>query len=139
MRVNLLLTKAKTDSRPKVTRPNTSRFEFFKWSAVVLLIIVGIIANQYYAKLALPLRLIGWLILACVVLAIAAKTNTGKKLLIFAREAQIELRKVVWPTRQETIHTTVIVIGMVAVVAMILWGVDAFLLWAVGLLTGQRG
>ena len=49
------------------------------------------------------------------------------------------MRKVVWPTRHETFQTTLIVIGIVIVFAIIMWGVDVFLIWAVGLLTGQGG
>ena len=51
----------------------------------------------------------------------------------------VELRKVVWPTRQETIQTTLIVVAMVVVAALILWGLDKVFFWLVAWLTGQRG
>ena len=50
---------------------------------------------------------------------------------------QIEVRKVVWPTRQETIQTTLIVVVMVIIVAIILWLLDMFLGWSIGLLMGH--
>ena len=60
----------------------------------------------------------------------------GKEALSFAREAHIEVRKVVWPTRQEALNTTFIVLAATAVVAVILWGFDWVLLRVVNLITG---
>lgn len=57
----------------------------------------------------------------------------------FAREARVELRKVIWPTRQETLQTTLVVLVMVVVVAIFLWLLDMLLLWAVNGLTGLGG
>lgn len=69
----------------------------------------------------------------------AAQTHKGQRIWAFAREARMELRKVIWPTRPETVRTTLVVVAVVIVVALFLWGLDAFLLWAAGFLTGQRG
>jgi preprotein translocase subunit SecE len=44
---------------------------------------------------------------------------------------QVEVRKVVWPTRQETLQTTMIVLLMVMLVALLLWAFDSLLGWAV--------
>ncbi|MEH6818208.1 MAG: preprotein translocase subunit SecE, partial [Pseudoalteromonas distincta] len=60
----------------------------------------------------------------------------GKQAQSFAREAHIEVRKVVWPTRQEALNTTFIVLAATAVMALILWGLDAILLRVVNLITG---
>jgi preprotein translocase subunit SecE len=76
-------------------------------------------------------------LLACILLALALTTRLGKRFWRFAKETRGELRKVTWPTRQETIQTTLIVAALVVLVALILWGVDTFLLWIVGHLTGQ--
>jgi preprotein translocase subunit SecE len=46
---------------------------------------------------------------------------------------------VVWPTRQETIQTTLVIGAVVVVLALVLWFIDGILVWAVGWLTGQRG
>ena len=54
---------------------------------------------------------------------------------IFAKEAKLELQKVVWPTRQETIQTTSIVMVMVAITGFVLWGIDSGMLWAIGKIT----
>ncbi|WP_438504165.1 preprotein translocase subunit SecE [Acinetobacter towneri] len=52
------------------------------------------------------------------------------------KEARVEIRKVVWPTRQETMQTTLIVVAVVLVMALLLWGLDSLLGWLVSLIVG---
>jgi preprotein translocase subunit SecE len=66
-------------------------------------------------------------------------TNLGRSLWGFILESRIEVRKVVWPSRDETTRTTLLVFAMVFVVGLILWVLDMFLFWGVRLLTGQGG
>lgn len=75
---------------------------------------------------------IGWFV--CTAL-LAYFTAYGKQVLEFAKEAKIELQKVVWPTRQETVQTTSIVMIMVAVTGFILWGIDSGMMWIIAKLT----
>lgn len=63
------------------------------------------------------------------------KTPQGKRLAAFTKETKIELRKVVWPTRDETVKTTGMIMVAVVIVAIFLWIVDAFFSWMVQLLT----
>ena len=63
--------------------------------------------------------------------AIFIKSAQGDRLLHFVKETRIELRKVVWPTREETIKTTGIVLIAVIIIAIFLWIVDAFFTWGV--------
>lgn len=115
------------------------RLNSLKWAIVFLFIIGGIIANTYYSNVDWAIRAaIGILVLA-VSLLIALQTTVGRKVWIFAKGARVELRKVVWPTRQETIQTTLVVVAMVVFAAVVLWGVDTLFFWLVGWLTGQRG
>ena len=53
-----------------------------------------------------------------------------------AKAARVEIRKVVWPTRQETTQTTLIVLGVVLLMALILWGLDSLLGWIVSSVIG---
>ena len=78
-------------------------------------------------------------ILAAIVIAvlITLKTEKGSQLWSFVQDAQIEVRKVVWPTREETLQTTMIVILMVVVIAIFLWLLDMFLGWSIGQLLGR--
>ena len=61
------------------------------------------------------------------------------KFTAFLQESKYELNKVNWPTRQETLQTTGIVFIMVVILAIILWGVDSLLLWAISTVTGHGG
>ena len=70
---------------------------------------------------------------------VASRTKKGRLAVDFFRDARMELRKVVWPKREETVQTTLVVVAMVIVLALILWGMDGILVWAIGWLTGQRG
>ncbi len=59
------------------------------------------------------------------------KSAQGERFLYFVKETRIELRKVVWPSREETVKTTGMVMIAVIVVAIFLWIVDAFFTWGV--------
>jgi preprotein translocase subunit SecE len=124
-------TKAKAQAKPKA--------DIFLWTLIVVLICAAIGVDYYFSEIAWSLRLAGWIILACILVFIILQTTLGRQIWKFAKESRIELRKVVWPTRQVTIRTTAIVGGLVVLTAIIMWGLDSILLWLIGLLTGQRG
>jgi preprotein translocase subunit SecE len=123
----------KTDLEEKTS------LDWLKWLAIFLLFAAGLFANSYYGAQPWPLRLLGWLFLLCIMAGLASLTRQGKAAFNFARESRIELRKVFWPTRQETMQTTLFVGAMVVILALILWAIDGGLMWAIGWLTGQRG
>ena len=110
-----------------------------KLLVAVLLISASIGAFYYYGDNSLLVRVIVILVAMGISTAIALQTAVGQKTLGFMRDAQVEVRKVVWPTRKETAQTTMIVLVMVVVIAIFLWLLDMLLLWAVRLLTGQGG
>jgi len=121
------------------TSGGVSKIDAFLWGIVVLLMILGFVANYYFVQQPLPLRIVGWLILIGILLALALRTSRGQKTWKFFRESRNELRKVTWPSRQETLQTTAIVVLIVILFAIFMWGVDTFLMWAISWLTGQRG
>lgn len=112
------------------------RFDFIKWIAVALLVAAGVVANQYFAAESVLYRAIGLLVLAAVSLFVAAQTVKGKAMLVLAREARAEIRKVVWPNRQETVQTTLIVVAVVLIMGLLLWGLDSILGWLVSIIVG---
>ena len=116
----------------------SSQSDTLKWLVVAVLLVVAIIANAHFSSQPVALRLIGWLLLSSFLLFIIYNTERGKKTWSFIQEARTELRKVVWPSRQETVQTTLIVVAMVVIAGLFLWGIDSLLLWLVGLLAGQR-
>jgi len=108
----------------------------FLWITILVLLVAAIGVDYYFKEVPWAIRLAGWVVLACILVFLVMMTATGKKIWKFIKEARIEMRKVVWPTRQETIRTTVIVASLVLLVALIIWGVDTILFWLIGLLTG---
>lgn len=113
--------------------------DYFKWTLVLVLLVAGVTANYHYEQVSVAVRSAIGLLALIVVLALAAWTSAGRRALSFIRAARQEIRKVVWPTRREAVQTALIVVVMVAVMALILWGVDALFLWLIGWVTGQRG
>jgi preprotein translocase subunit SecE len=107
-----------------------------KWVAVIGLVAVGVVSFYYFAEHSLLLRVVFLLSLFGVSVFIASRTAKGRSIREFLHDTHIEVRKVVWPSRQETLQTTGIVLLMVLVVAIFVWLLDSLLLWLVRLLTG---
>jgi len=105
----------------------------------LLLLSSGVFAFYYFEEQSLLLRVLGLLVVVGISVAIVLMTGVGRGLLRFAQDSRTEVRKVVWPTRAETIQTTMVVFFMVIIMGIILWLLDMFLLWAVKFLTGQGG
>ncbi|WP_411751552.1 preprotein translocase subunit SecE [Serratia sp. (in: enterobacteria)] len=112
--------------------------EAAKWSIVAVLLVVAIVGNYYYRDFSLPLRALAVVVVIAIAGAVALMTVKGKATVAFAREARTEVRKVIWPTRQETLHTTLIVAAVTAVMSLILWGLDGILVRLVSFITGLR-
>ncbi len=108
----------------------------FKWAIALTLIALGIFGNYHFADQSLTVRVAGLSLAAALAIVIALQTDKGKRLWRFSLDARNELRKVVWPSRQETMQTTVMVLSVVAIISLILWGVDVVLLRAIAWLTG---
>ena len=105
---------------------------------VSILIVIGSLVLFYLDPLGLNTTLYKVLVLL-VGLIIAGfvffKSPQGARFTEFLIQTKIELRKVVWPTRNETVKTTGMIMVAVIVVAIFLWIVDAFFSWMVQLLT----
>lgn len=113
-----------------------SRFDLPKWVLVAALVIVGVVGNQYFSAEPILYRVLALLVIAALAGVIALQTTKGKAFWVLAKEARVEIRKVVWPTRQETTQTTLIVVAVVLVMALLLWGLDSMLGWVVSLIVG---
>jgi preprotein translocase subunit SecE len=116
-----------------------SALDWLKWLVSIALLLAGLIGNYYYSEVSLLVRTLAWFGVLAVSGFVASRTRKGKWVLEFFRDSRAELRKVVWPTREETIQTTLVVAAMVIVLSLILWGMDGILVWLIGWLTGQRG
>ena len=109
-----------------------------KLGLAVLVLVGGIAAFYYFSELSTFVRVFGLLVVGGVTVAIALQTAPGHEAWDFIQDSRNEVRKVVWPTRKETIQATAVVMSMVVVMAILLWFLDALLLWAVRLFTGDR-
>ena len=114
-----------------------SKADTFKLLIALSVIVAGAIAFYTYSEYSLLMRVLSLLVVVAVAVMIAMQTEKGRSAWSFVGSARTEVRKVIWPTRAETVQTTLIVIVMVILVGIILWIMDSFLLWAVKLLTGQ--
>lgn len=104
------------------------------WTSIVLIALLAFWAT-YYFNFSGPIKAIAWLSWFILTALLVFFTAIGKSILSFANEAKIELQKVVWPTRQETIQTTSIVMVMVTIAGFVLWGIDSGMMWIIGKLT----
>jgi preprotein translocase subunit SecE len=113
-----------------------SRFDLVKWLLVALLVVAAVVGNQYFSAEPILYRVLALLVVAAVAGFVALQTAKGQAFSLLAKEARVEIRKVVWPTRQETTQTTLIVVAVVLVMALVLWGLDSLLGWLISLIVG---
>ena len=113
------------------TESTSSAFDTLKLMTAVLVLIAGVVGFYYFEDESQLLRVLGMLGIAAIAFAIAATSQPGRQGLAFVKDARVEVRKVVWPTRQETLQTTIAVLFMVILVAIMLWLFDMFLGWGV--------
>jgi preprotein translocase subunit SecE len=114
----------------------SNRLDSVKWFVVAVLITAGVGGNVYFGGQSLLYRVIALLVLAVAAVAVALQTTKGIEFWKLAKEARVEIRKVVWPTRQEATQTTLIVFAFVLVMALILWGLDTLVGWAASRILG---
>ena len=115
---------------------NDNRFDVIKWVVVALIVSVGVFGDSYFSAEPVLYRAIALVVLGLVAGFVALQTSKGKAFWSLLKEARIEIRKVVWPTRQETAQTTMIVVAVVLVMALGLWGLDSLLGWIVSQFIG---
>ena len=108
-----------------------------KLAIAFLLVIAGIAGYYLLAEQAAVLRIVSVLAGVAAAVAVAWFTLPGKQFYAFSQESVAEARKVVWPTRKESLQMTGIVFAFVVVMAVILWIVDASLLFMVQKLMGS--
>ena len=124
--------------------PESPVMDIIKKIFSALIVIAAVSAFYYFSvdhdsikEIRLLFRVLGLVAVIVAVVALMSTTNTGRFVLSFIIESKQEVRKVIWPTRDETMRTTLLVFAMVFIVGLILWFLDMFLFWGVRLLTGQ--
>lgn len=113
----------------------TSNVDVLKYILSLVLISAGVVAFYQFSEYSQLYRVLGMVAIVIVALTIMLTTALGRHSWAFAQEARQEVRKVVWPTRQETMQTTLMVFAMVIIVGFIIWLLDTFLFWVITSLT----
>jgi preprotein translocase subunit SecE len=106
------------------------------WLVVVALVFATVYGNNYFSAESLLYRILGILALSVLTAIIAFQTTQGKAFWQLLKGSRAEIRKVVWPNRQETIQTTLIVSVVIIIAGLLLWGLDTFLGWLASLVIG---
>ena len=102
----------------------------------IVVLITGMILLYYYSDVRLFYRVIGMISVVIFSAFIAYQSDFGKLVYSYVTDSKVELKKVTWPTKQETTQTTLGVIFVVIVVGILLWLFDMLLGWAIGTLYG---
>jgi preprotein translocase subunit SecE len=121
------------------TAPGASAKDAVLMTLSIVALIAGIVAFYWYEELALPFRVVMVLAGLAAGAGLMWFTWYGREFWQFALAARIELRKVVWPEREETIKTTYVVFIFAIVMGLFFWGLDWVLTWLTRLLSGQSG
>ena len=115
---------------------NSSSMDGLKWAVTIILLVAIIVGNYMYGEqVHVVARVLILLVMGAVALLSAGLTAKGKTFIEFAKDARLEVRKVVWPTRQETMQTTLIILAVSTIVGLILWGLDGVFVRVVAFIT----
>jgi len=110
-----------------------------KLALAVLILLAGLVSYYYFATSSVLLRAFGVIIAVAAGLGVVFTSFQGQLLWKFIQGARIELRKVVWPTREETIQTTLVVLIFALIGGVFFWLLDLVLLFLTKQITGQGG
>ena len=103
------------------------------------IVVAGLFVYYYFGESSQLLRALGVLVALGLAAVVALQSMQGQSLWKFIQAARIELRKVVWPTREETIQTTIAVMVFALIMGVFFWLLDLFLLYVSSKITGQGG
>ena len=110
-----------------------------KLIAAVLVLLGGMVGYYYFADASIVWRVLGLVAGLVLGMVIAFQSVQGHQVWEFIQGSQVEIRKVVWPSQQETLNTTLIVIAFAIALAGFFFLVDLGLLKLTQIVTGQGG
>ncbi|PKF60298.1 preprotein translocase subunit SecE [Psychromonas sp. psych-6C06] len=118
------------------TENSSSSMDGLKWAVTISLLVAIIVGNYMYGETVhVVARVLVLLVMAALAVLSAAMTEKGKTFIGFAKDSRLEVRKVVWPTRQETVQTTLIILAVSTIVGLVLWGLDGVFVRVVAFIT----
>jgi|TARA_B100001146_G_scaffold175546_1_gene156777 preprotein translocase subunit SecE len=104
----------------------------------LILLLAGIVMFYYFIDVRLFYRVLGLLSVLIISSLILYQTSFGKTVYGYVIDSKIELKKVSWPTKQETTQTALGVVVIVVIIGILLWLLDMLLSWSIGTLYGVR-
>lgn len=111
-----------------------------KWVVAIAILIAATVGNRYapelFPQLSSWVRIVALVMVAVGALAITLTTTQGQSFIKLLKEAQVEARRIVWPTKDETMQTTMIVCAVVVVMSLVLWGIDTLFGWMISAVIG---
>jgi preprotein translocase subunit SecE len=107
-----------------------------KLALAAAILVGGIVAFYIYEQQSLLVSVSVLLVAVALTVAVFMQTERGRTLWRFIQGSRVEIRKVIWPTRQETLQTALTVLVFALILGLFFWGLDFFLLWITRLLTG---
>jgi preprotein translocase subunit SecE len=120
----------KVEEQPTVV--DTAKLAF-----AIVVVLGGLVGYYYFADSPGLLRALGVVVALAVAAAIVFTSLQGRTLWKFIQGARVELNKVVWPTREETLQTTLVVLVVALFGGVFFWLLDLLLLWLTTRITGQ--
>ena len=120
----------------KAGKADSAGTDRLRWLAAIGLIVTGIAGNWYFQSESLLLRVAALLAIMGLSVLIIWNSRKGQEIVSLLRESRSEVRRVVWPTNQETNQTTLIVLVIVLIFSLILWGLDSLLGWIISSIIG---
>jgi preprotein translocase subunit SecE len=103
------------------------------------IVVAGLFAYYYFGDSPTLLRALAVIVALGLAAVVALQSMQGRDLWKFIQAARVELRKVVWPTREETVQTTIAVMVFALIMGVFFWLLDLFLLYVTSKITGQGG
>lgn len=113
--------------------------DIIKLALAAGILVGGLYSYYYFLEVSLPLRVLMVLGGTAAGITVGMTSTQGQRLWAFIQGARIEIRKVVWPTKQETTQTAIAVFIFTFIMALFFWGLDSFLLWLTRALVGSTG
>ncbi|MCB1615238.1 MAG: preprotein translocase subunit SecE [Pseudomonadales bacterium] len=116
-------------AKPESHASGRGSIDLLKWLVSVVLLVSGVYGYYYFDQYPVLYRVLGLLPVVCIAFVVAVYTEKGSAFWQLVKQARLEIYRVVWPTRQETTQTTLIVVFVVFVMSIILWLLDMFFGW----------
>ena len=113
----------------------SSLFDTVKLLGSVLILLAGIVSYYYLIQISILFRVLIILVAVVISLVIFFQTLRGKTLWEFFQGSRVEIKKVIWPTRQETLQTTLMVFVFVLIMGIFFWLLDFLLLFLTNAIT----